>query len=530
MADVTRYEKAKHWVARLLYDRAHPPQQAIERLIYALILLSVSLLIVEFIWFPTGKIPRPLLIVDLIILVIFAIEYAARLWVVAPELPHAVKLTRRQRFLYTLAAKVGWAIKPYNLIDLVAILPLFPFLRSLRVLRVLRLLTHTGVMRHFFHYFNPFAAASQTLRANQTLYLFVAAFILMAVSLGSITGYLAEHPVNPRFATPFDAVWWATVTITTVGYGDVYPITPGGRLVAMVLMFSGFFTFALMAGVVSQTLVRTLLHIREEGIRMTVMVNQIVVCGWNNRTLMLLREIMDQSPEAARRVVVFADRPTPADLPEWVTFVSGDPTEEIELSKVRMGVADVAIIVAEEREGGGFSGADARSILTIFTLRAFESKLTARGSRRTSPIHVAAEVLDPDNLPFFLAAGANEVIQTALVGSTLLARAAAAPQTGQLFGELVSVEGHTLRRMPLPATHPAPCTFWELAAQLKKESNALVIGYEREGRRVINPPAEFCLVPGDFMLYLAAEAEVASGQPTAMLDQSFWGPLEQDLR
>lgn len=530
MARAGRYRQAKHWVARFLYDPDYAPQRVFERFIYVLIILSVSLLVVEFIWFPTGVIPRPLLTVDLVILIIFAVEYAARLWVVEPEMPHSVRLTRRQRFLYTVAAKIGWALKPYNLIDLAAILPLFPFLRSLRVLRVLRLLTHTSVTRHIFHYFNPFAAASQTLRTNQTLYLFVASFIIMVTSLGAITAYLAEHPYNERFATPMDALWWATVTVTTVGYGDVYPITIGGRLVAMVLMFSGFFTFALMAGVVSQTLVHTLLQIREEGIRMTAMVNQIVVCGWNNRTLMLLREILDQSPEAARRVVVFANCASPADLPPWVTFVEGDPTEEIELSKVRMGVADIAVIVAEEREGASFSDADARSLLTIFTIRAFESKLTARGSQRTRPIHIAAELLDPDNLPFFKAAGANEIIQTALIGTTLLARAAAAPETGQMFGELVSVEGHSLHRMLIPATVQLPCTFWELAAQLKKDSNALVIGYERDGHRVINPSAEFCLVPGDFMLYLAAEAEVVSRRQAALLDQSFWGPLDQDLR
>jgi voltage-gated potassium channel len=521
-----RRGRFKPWVNRVLNDPTHSLHQPVERFIYALILLSVALLIAEFIWFPSGRIPTPLLVVDYVILAVFAVEYLARLWVVEPVLPQTVRLNARQRVFYTAAAKLGWMVQPYSLVDLAAILPLFPFLRSLRILRVLRLLTHTQLTRRIFHYFNPFSAAGQTLRANQAIYLFVLAFVVLAVGLGAITTYLSEHPVNEKFATPFDALWWASVTVTTVGYGDMYPITPGGRITAMALMFAGFFIFALMAGVVSQTLVRSLLNIREEGIRMTVMVNQILVCGWNGRTMMLLREIEEQDVTAPGRVVVFADREEPEDLPDWVTFVQGDPTQEVELSKVRMSVADTVIVVADESRGGTFSDADARALLTIFTVRAFEGKLAARGIERTRPIHIAAELLDPDNMPFFRAAGADEVIQTALVGSTLMARAAVHPETGQLFEELVSVEGHTLRRMPIPASVAVPAAFWQVASKVKHESEALVLGYERGGKRVLNPAAHTELLPGDVLLYLGADA-ASFGPRRVEPGKSFWGSLDR---
>lgn len=60
--------------------------------------------------------------------------------------------------------------------------------------------------------------------------------------------YVAEHPVNDQFADFGDAVWWATETLTTVGYGDIYPITTTGRLAAVVLMFSGLAVLGILAG------------------------------------------------------------------------------------------------------------------------------------------------------------------------------------------------------------------------------------------------------------------------------------------
>jgi voltage-gated potassium channel len=60
--------------------------------------------------------------------------------------------------------------------------------------------------------------------------------------------YLAEHPVNDEFATYGDALWWATVTMTTVGYGDIVPITQGGRSMGTILMFAGVGVLGVLAG------------------------------------------------------------------------------------------------------------------------------------------------------------------------------------------------------------------------------------------------------------------------------------------
>jgi voltage-gated potassium channel len=71
---------------------------------------------------------------------------------------------------------------------------------------------------------------------------------VILIFAGAYVAYVAEHPVNDLYADFGDSLWWATVTITTVGYGDIYPITPMGRAAAIVLMFSGLGVLGILAG------------------------------------------------------------------------------------------------------------------------------------------------------------------------------------------------------------------------------------------------------------------------------------------
>ena len=71
------------------------------------------------------------------------------------------------------------------------------------------------------------------------------------VVIGSLVAYHAEHPVNPEFATVGDALWWGIVTITTVGYGDIVPMTVTGRWAAVVIMVTGIAVLGVLAGALS---------------------------------------------------------------------------------------------------------------------------------------------------------------------------------------------------------------------------------------------------------------------------------------
>jgi voltage-gated potassium channel len=144
--------------------------------------------------------------VELALTAIFAVEFGSRI------------LAARSRSAYL---RGHW-------IDLVALAPPIRGARVLRLLRLLRLVrAFAGIYRAVLH-------IEGLARHRGFAWLIVAWLSVMA--LCSAWLYVAERGLNKAIDSPFDALWWGVVTLTTVGYGDVYPVTPEGRMAAMVLM------------------------------------------------------------------------------------------------------------------------------------------------------------------------------------------------------------------------------------------------------------------------------------------------------
>lgn len=171
---------------------------------------------------------------------LFAIEYLLRLWAI----------NARGRF----AGKWGRAryiVSPMALIDLASILPSllalnFLDLRFLRLARLLRLLRILKLGR-YSKTLQTFTRVAIETRAEMTLTLLT---MLMLLVVGSGLMYYAEHEAQPEvFASIPGTMWWAITTLTTVGYGDAYPITGLGKLVASFVAVVGIGMFALPSGI-----------------------------------------------------------------------------------------------------------------------------------------------------------------------------------------------------------------------------------------------------------------------------------------
>ena len=174
---------------------------------------------------------------------VFTVEYALRLW-------SAVEVPFLQRCL-PLEARLRFARRPYMIIDLLAILPfylslLFPI--DLRILRMLRLIRFLKLARY-----SPALHTLLRVIANERRALVGALLLMVTMLLFSATGiYFLEREVQPdKFGSIPEAAWWAIATLTTVGYGDVAPITGLGKLFGGVVMLIGLGMFALPIAIIS---------------------------------------------------------------------------------------------------------------------------------------------------------------------------------------------------------------------------------------------------------------------------------------
>ena len=213
-----------------LFDMSTPIGRRTNALITGLIVLSVVLAMVATV----ASVPQPVRSVvqrfELAVSVVFAIEYVLRLY----------------------AARRPWkyALGFYGMVDLLTWLPLLlgqgnVALRLLRIVRLLKLLRYMGALRLFL------ASMRDTL---ELVVVVIGAIGLIAVIAGNLI-----HLVEPdTFANAFIGSWWALVTMTTVGYGDLVPATALGKLVAASLMMIGITMFAVLTGTISVKVARML--------------------------------------------------------------------------------------------------------------------------------------------------------------------------------------------------------------------------------------------------------------------------------
>lgn len=152
--------------------------------------------------------------------------------------------------------KWGW-------VDLVSSIPVFDFLRwgrLIRFIRIIRILRAFRSAKHLISFLYQNRAKSLVGTAA------LSAMVLVIFSCIAILIFESEPDSNIK--TPFDAIWWAISTITTVGYGDKYPVTVEGKLVAMVLMITGVGLFGVLTGLFARLFVDPELKKEESDIRL----------------------------------------------------------------------------------------------------------------------------------------------------------------------------------------------------------------------------------------------------------------------
>lgn len=174
-------------------------------------------------------------ILDISCYIIFTVEYLARIYITEKKL----------KYIFSF----------YGIIDLIAILPFLLAsevdLRSIRALRVFRIISALHISR-YNESLVRFSLALKIIRPELVLFFIVTNVFLFLAAAGI---YFFEKDVQPQaFASIFHSLWWAIITLTTVGYGDVYPISAGGRTFTYFVLLIGLGVITIPAGLIASAL------------------------------------------------------------------------------------------------------------------------------------------------------------------------------------------------------------------------------------------------------------------------------------
>jgi voltage-gated potassium channel len=177
-------------------------------------------------------------VLETVIVIIFTIEYILRI-IVADN-------------------KLKYIFSFYGIIDLLAILPFYVTagidLRALRMFRLFRILRAFKLFR-YSKAITRFQKALKLIKEELIVFFFVTCFMLFLSAVGI---YYFENPVQPEaFKSVFHSLWWAVITLTTVGYGDMIPITVGGKVFTFIILMIGLAIVAVPTGLITSAISRT---------------------------------------------------------------------------------------------------------------------------------------------------------------------------------------------------------------------------------------------------------------------------------
>ena len=204
-----------------------------------------------------------LYVIELVTLLIFSVEYILRIWT--------------SEYLYPLMSRkkavVKYIFSFYGLVDFFTIIPYFiPIMFqtgavALRIFRVIRIFRLFKINSQY----DAFNVIIDVINEKKNQILSSVCMILIFMMASSLCMYSVEHEAQPEvFCNAFSGIWWAVSTLLTVGYGDIYPITVAGRLIAIIIAFLGVGMVAIPTGIISAgfmekyTDMKTKLYLQEE--------------------------------------------------------------------------------------------------------------------------------------------------------------------------------------------------------------------------------------------------------------------------
>ena len=268
------------------------------------------------------------------------------------------------------------------------------------------------------------------------------------------------------------ALYWALVTITTVGYGDIVPHTWAGRIIAMLTIVAGIAGFTAMVSLTAERLIDAAQR-RREGLISYRGSGHVVIIGWNPATEAAYNELRNMG---LSRHIVLVHEKGPVIHDEMTTTVRGDPTRTETLLRASVDKASMAIVALDD---------DAKTALTVLAVKALNPRA-----------RIVAEALYPEHVDLIHRAGADIVLATRTLGGRLLAAALLEPGAAMFVEDAASSFTGRARFKEIPGKLFAGKRFGDVVYELRRKGCTPVA--VRRGMALIpNPPDSLVILESD---------------------------------
>lgn len=295
--------------------------------------------------------------------------------------------------------------------------------------------------------------------------------ICLVVLVGAIAVLAAEfNNSNSMIKDFFDAIWWSLVTITTVGYGDLVPITFWGRIIGIIFIFLGFTIFSIFTAFIASSFIDKKIKERK-GLNKITEKNHILICGWNNSTKKILDYISRLDPSEIPNIVLVNELDEGGfsslqnHYPDLqIKFIIGDFTNQEILLKANIKDAKHIILLFDESKANSIPS-DERTIIAAHNI----AYMKLKGK-------ISIQLHDEKYLPNIRREKISNVVIYDNLGGNLLGNSTINPAIPDFIQEVLkSADGKGFKEILVPSAFVNK-PFEELSKFLREERNLIVLG------------------------------------------------------
>jgi voltage-gated potassium channel len=308
----------------------------------------------------------------------------------------------------------------------------------------------------------------------------VAFITLVVIFLSAFAVHYFEHlQPDSNINTFWDGVWWSIVTMGTVGYGDKYPVTSGGRFVGILLIFTGIGLMSLITATVASVFVERRMK-EGKGLETVKLKDHIVICGWNQHTEEVLLGLTTYGITDDAHIVLINELPVDDIEPlrlkydqYKLKFLRGNFIHEDVLLRANISKAKFVLIMADQSGGQLQERIDEKTTLTALTVKAMAPN-----------VKIIVELIDGENRPHLKRANVDDIIVRGEHVGSLLASAINSPGIPKAISGIISLgDKNKLWRVYIPREFVGK-TFKDLFIHFREGESAILLGLLKEKKTI----------------------------------------------